>query len=244
MSKFFGLLLLVFGIILTPWFYFVVRSVPLTAVGLSVIIIGFTFYAVANAKPFVSFQAFLMLSKPRQDDISVLLQQLEVNNKAIYLPSSPNNENPKAVFSILNENMNKQQLAEKLFTHYSCTYGTNPERIALAIDNPSGINIEVLENKPGPTVKEIESALTFILIKVLDIANRVSVDSKGSEINIDIKCVKIKICDENSAFYRCFGSRIASIAATISSEALKKPIRIKEESYQKGINKIKLEILN
>ena len=49
---------------------------------------------------------------------------------------------------------------------------------------------------------------------------------------------------ENVWYYRCMGSPIASIAASIASDAIGKPIRIKEESYSKGKSKILLEVLS
>jgi hypothetical protein len=49
---------------------------------------------------------------------------------------------------------------------------------------------------------------------------------------------------ENIWYYRCIGSPIASIAATIASDGLEKTIRIKEDSYQKGVNTIQLEVLD
>ena len=36
---------------------------------------------------------------------------------------------------------------------------------------------------------------------------------------------------------------VRSIVASIASDGLGKPIRIKEESYQKGVNTIQLEVL-
>lgn len=49
---------------------------------------------------------------------------------------------------------------------------------------------------------------------------------------------------ENVWYYRCMGSPIASIAASLASDAIGKPIRIKEESYSKGKSKILLEVLS
>ena len=45
-------------------------------------------------------------------------------------------------------------------------------------------------------------------------------------------------------YYRCLGSPIASIIAAVSSEALGRPVRIKDESYGEGKSKITLEVLS
>jgi len=49
---------------------------------------------------------------------------------------------------------------------------------------------------------------------------------------------------ENNWYYKCLGSPIASITAAVVAEALKKPLRIAEETYQKNEGVVVLEILN
>jgi hypothetical protein len=61
----------------------------------------------------------------------------------------------------------------------------------------------------------------------------VEVEVKGSRLSY-----------EDIWYYRCLGSPTASIVAAISSEALQKPVRIKEESYNKGKSRIVLEVLS
>lgn len=61
---------------------------------------------------------------------------------------------------------------------------------------------------------------------------------------VDIEVSGSKLHYEDIWYYRCLGSPIASIAAAISSEALGKPVRIGEESYNKGKNRIVLEVLS
>ena len=100
----------------------------------------------------------------------------------------------------------------------------------------------MLETKPGPTSGEIEAAATYILTGVLDIANSVTVSLADNQIDVGVSGARLNY--EDIWYYRCLGSPIASIVAAISSEALRKPIRIKEESYSKGKSRIILEVLS
>ena len=61
---------------------------------------------------------------------------------------------------------------------------------------------------------------------------------------VDVEVSGSRLHYEDIWYYRCLGSPIASIVAAISSEALEKPIRIREESYSKGTSKIVLEVLS
>jgi hypothetical protein len=114
--------------------------------------------------------------------------------------------------------------------------------MAIAVTTPGNISIELLENKPGPTADEIEIALNYLLTGVLDIAHNVSVHIMDSKVEVKINGPKMSY--ENTWYYKCLGSPIASITAAVVAEALKKPLRIAEETYQKNEGVVVLEILN
>jgi len=75
----------------------------------------------------------------------------------------------------------------------------------------------------------------------MDLADGVSLHIQEQGLLVDVARPKLKY--ENIWYYRCLGSPIASIVAAISSEALGKPVRIKEESYRQGKTSIVLEVL-
>jgi hypothetical protein len=76
---------------------------------------------------------------------------------------------------------------------------------------------------------------------VLDIASSVNVNLADRQVGIEVNGARLGY--EDIWYYRCLGSPIASILAAISSEALGKPIRIKEETFNKGKDHIVLEVL-
>lgn len=236
-----GLGLCLAGTIFAPISYFVIGSVPLTAVGMSAIIIGFTCIALANARPYISPEACELILKTGMENTAALLEELGIRNKAVYLPSSMRDGHPQALIP-LGEDRDIQWVKGKLPGRLIVRYGVNPDDMAIAVTTPGSINIDMLETKPGPTSGEIEAAVTYILTGLLDIANSVTVNLSDTQVNVEISGPKLHY--EDIWYYRCLGSPIASIVAAISSEALGKPIRIGEEDYSKGKSRIILEVLS
>ena len=236
-----GLGLCLAGTIFAPISYFIIGSVPLTAVGMSAIIIGFTCIALANARPYISPEACEVILKTGMENTAALLEELGIRNKAVYLPSSMRDGHPQALIP-LGEDRDIQRVKGKIPGRLIVRYGVNPDDMAIAVTTPGSINIDMLETKPGPTSGEIEAAVTYILTGLLDIANSVTVNLLDAQVNVEISGPRLHY--EDIWYYRCLGSPIASIVAAISSEALEKPIRIKEEDYSKGKSRIILEVLS
>lgn len=236
-----GLGLCLGGVIFAPISYFIINSVPLTAVGISAIIIGFTCIALANTRPYISPEACQLILKTGMENTAALLEELGLRSKAVYLPSAMRDGHPQALIPLV-EGEDIQWVREKIPGRLIVRYGLNPEDMAIAVTTPGSINIDMLETKPGPTAGEIEAAVTYILTGVLDIASSVTVNLADAQVNVEVSGARLHY--EDIWYYRCLGSPIASIVAAISSEALGKPIRIREESHSKGKTRIALEVLS
>ena len=100
----------------------------------------------------------------------------------------------------------------------------------------------MLETMPGPDSGEIETAISYILSGVLDIADSASVSMNGHIISVEV--TNPKLVYEDVWYYRCIGSPVASIAAAISTEAVGRPVRIAEENADRGKSRIVLEVLD
>ena len=221
--------------------YFILGSVPLTAVGISTIVVGFVCIALANTRPYLSPEACQLILKTGMENTAALLEELGLRNKAVYLPSTMRDGHPQALIPLV-EGEDIQWVREKIPGRLIVRYGINPDDMAIAVTTPGSINIDMLETKPGPTSGEIEAAATYILTGVLDIANSVTVKLADAQVYVEVSGAKLPY--EDIWYYRCLGSPIASIVAAISSEALGKPIRIREESYSQGKSRITLEVLS
>lgn len=236
-----GLSLCLAGAIFAPLSYFIINSVPLTAVGASTIVIGFTCIALANTRPYISPEACEIILKTGMENTTALLEELGLRNRAIYLPSTIRDGHPQAIIP-LTEDEDIQKVKMKIPGRLIVRYGINTEDMAIAVTTPGSINIDMLEGRPGPTASDIEAAANYILSGVLDIASSISVNLTDARIVAQVNGSKLHY--EDIWYYRCLGSPIASIIAAISSEALQKPVRIIDESYGKGKSRIALEVLS
>ena len=235
-----GIGLTIAGAIFVPVAYFILNSIPLTAVALSAIMIGFTGIALATARPQISPEASQMILETGMENIASLLEELGLSNKAIYLPSSMRDGNAQALIP-LSGDIDVKRIRGKIPKRLIVRYGDNPDDMAIAVTAPGSASIGKFEIKLGSTVTEIEQAIAYVLTGLLDLAG--SVESHIGENELSIEVTGPKLHYENVWYYRCMGSPIASIVASIASEGLRKPLRIKEESYRKGRSKILLEVL-
>ena len=234
-----GIVLAIAGAILAPIFYFIVGSPPLTATAISAVILGFTCIAIANSRPYLSPEAAQVLLKTGMENTTALLEELGLQNKATYLPSTSDSQS-RAVIPLVDK-VGTNIVAENLPKRLIVRYGPNSEDMAIAVTTPGNVSIGLLENKPGPTADEIETALNYLLTGVLDIAHNVSVHITDAKVEVKITAPKMSY--ENTWYYRCLGSPIASITAAVVAEALKKPLKITEEKYEKNEGTVVLEIL-
>ena len=238
--KVLGFVLAIVGAILAPIFYFIVGSPPLTATAISALILGFTCIAIANSRPYLSPEATQMLLKTGMENVSALLEELGLQNKATYLPSTADSQSRALI--PLGGNGGTTTIPEKLPKRLIVRYGPNSEDMAIAVTTPGNVSVELLENKPGATVDEMEIALNYLLTGVLDIAHNVTVHITDAKVEVKISGPKMSY--ENNWYSKCLGSPIASISAAVVAEALKKPLRIAGETYQKTEALVVLEILS
>ena len=228
------------GVIFAPIAYFILNSIPITAIALSSIMIGFTSIALASARPHISPEASQLILETGMENISALLEELGLSNKAIYLPSSMRTGNAQALIP-LSGDIDIQRIKGKIPGRLIVRYGDNPGDMAILVTAPGGTGLNKSDIKPGPTSSEIEQAVTYVLTGLLDLANSVEVHISDGQMNITVNGSKLHY--ENVWYHRCLGSPIASIVASIASDGLGKPVRIKEESYRKGKSMIQLEVL-
>jgi hypothetical protein len=221
--------------------YFIVKLVPLTAMGISAIMIGFACLGIASTRPYVSREESEMILRTGMENTTELLEELGLRNKAIYLPSTMRNGHPQALIPVVNDK-EIQLVRGKIPGRLTVRYGDNQNDLAIAVTTPGSKIIDMLETRPGPATGEIKTAVTDVLAGVLDIANSVTVNMTGAQVDIMVSGVWLYYND--TWYYRCLGSPVASIVATISSEALQKPVRIREESYSEGKGRIILEVLS
>lgn len=235
-----GIALCSTGVIVAPVSYFIIDSIPLTAVGISAFSIGISCFVLAHNHSSLSPEAYQLMLTTGLENTAALLEGLGLSNKAVYFPSTMQDRKRHALIPLTHKgdgDLMKEKILEKLLI----PYGKNPDDLAFSIATPGGIAVDSFETIPGPTAGEIEFAINHILSEILDVADSASVILIDKRVYVAVSNPKLVF--EDTRYYQCMGSPIASIIAAVSSEALGKPIRILEENREKELSTITLEVL-
>jgi hypothetical protein len=83
-----GAALMLAGGIAVPIFFLVVGSIALTALALSAMLLGVISLLLARSLPWIPPQAARLLLEAGQDNLAGLIEELGVDARAIYLPST------------------------------------------------------------------------------------------------------------------------------------------------------------
>jgi hypothetical protein len=213
----------------------------LTALGISLIILGIVCLGLARTRPEISPEASAMLLQVGIENISALVEELGLRSKAIYLPSSKTSGQPQALIP-LHSNPSLPEIRAPLPKRLIAKYGPNPEDTGILVTTPGSATVAMLESKPGPTSGEIESALSHILVGMFDLANSVTVGMAENRVTVEITNQRMEYT--HMLVYEYLGTPLASIVASVVAEALDKPVMVLTEQRQKGKTLIELEVLS
>jgi len=215
-------------------------SVPLTAIGLSTIVIGIVCIALPNYRPYVSPEAWQILLMAEMENTAALLEGLGLSSKALYLPSSMTDGRSQTIIPLKDGDKNAVQ--GKIPARLIVRYGAAPGDMAIVLATPGNMSVRLLKTAPGPTPEEIEGAASYVLIGMLDLADSVTVGMSDAHMDVLVRGARLRY--EETWYSRCLGSPIASVVAAICSEALRKPVRIGRESCSRGVSRIQIEVLS
>jgi len=235
-----GLGLALSGASLTLVSYVVLGSIPLTGLGISTIILGAVALALGREQPKIPPELSSVLLRSGLENLSAIIEELGLRCKAIYLPSSMAGGRQAALIPLLS-NPEPPKLEKPLPKRLIVKYGQSPKEIGLLVTTPGSHVVEMLESKPGSASGELEAAISTILTGVTDLADavRVTVDDD----NVRVEVVDPHFEHENLWVYEILGSPLSSIAASVTAEALDKPVMIDAERHDKDRCLIELKVL-
>lgn len=219
--------------------YLILHVIWLTAIGICMLILSFVLIALGKAIPKLPPEVCSLLLETGIDNISTLIEELGITSKAIYLPSSLAMKYPRA-FIPLHSNGSHPEITHALPQRLIARYGSNPEDIGLLITTIGSTAAGMVESKPGATADELESALTTLLAGRLGIADGTRVVCQNSHINIEIRHPRLE--NGNSWSHQCLGGPLATIVASVASEAWDKPMTISREERVNGTYRVELEV--
>ncbi len=231
--------LLVCGVLLFLPAYFVLHLSWLAALGVCMLILSLILLALGRSIPKLSPEVCSILLETGINNMAMIIEELGVKNKAIYLPSSLTNGRPQALIP-LNGNQAFPVLNGTLPQRLIVRYGSTPQEIGLLLSTIGSTVLGMLESKPGPTSAELESALNMLLAGRLGLANSTSVVCDGNHVQIEIH--KPRLEDGASWSHHCLGGPFASVAASVTAEAYDRPVIIKQDEHIKGKHFIELEV--
>ena len=235
-----GLGLTLGGVGLAPVSYFLLRSVPLVALGVSIVILGAVCLALGRAYPKIPPGMSLILMEAGLENIAAMLEELGLRSRAVYLPSSLAGGKPQALMP-LGSSDTPPKVSSALPRRLIVKYGTAADDMGLLVAAPGSAAIGMLDSKPGPTPGEIEAALVSLLVGKIDAAGSVSVFKSDEKITVQVSDPRLEY--RNTRLHQCLGSPLASIVASIASEALNRPLIIASEHNGRHKSVIELEVV-
>jgi len=228
------------GVWLVPVAHFLLESTPVTALGLSLIILGTVCLVLGRTRPRISPEVSTLLLETSLENISAIIEELGLTSKGIYLPSSKAQGQSQALIP-LHSASSLSGIGRSLPKRLIVKYGPNPEDIGLLVTTPGSATTRMLESVPEFIATELEDALTSILDGMLDMADGVRVSMNGGAITVEV--INPRVEYKNIRFYECLGSPVASIAASLAAEASGKPVVVEKETPGKGKSVIELGML-
>lgn len=220
--RYLGIALTVFGYLFTIYSEWILSDVTLTALGISIIILGLTLFFVPS-NPIPSHQIRAML-QGSLINIEALLEEFEALGKAIYL--TPKNGRCNAFIPIEEKpiHLNPDKIPNRLLT------GTPTEPGLLVF--PPGSEIVRLALLPDDI--GLEDALNYVLVDILEAANNVKVVFEKEEIAIEI--TEPRNISDLPRVNHSLGSASVSVAGSTLAHVLDSPMCfVREEISEKKI---------
>ena len=235
-----GVCLSLSGLTLVAIAFIILQSTPITALGLSTIILGAVSFALGRSQPKISPEASELLLQSGIENISAIVEELGLKSKAIYLPSSMTSGKPQALIPIHSNphppNLGNIVLPKRLIVKH----GSNPEDMGLLVTTPGSAVAGIVTTKSDATEADLEAALALVLVSTIGLAD-------GAKAAMDEEKIRVEISNPRFEYrkmwiYESLGSPIASIVASVIAEVLNKPVTVENEQNSRGKNVIELKL--
>ncbi len=234
-----GTALVLAGVIAAPVFFFVASSISLTALALSATLLGSISLLLARSLPTVPPQAAELILEAGHENLAELLEEIGINSKAIYLPSTLAGGKPRALIPLRADSA-RATITRPLLRRMIVDFGPAPEDVGILVTTPGTAVIQLLETPPGATSSELEVALARVLVGALDLATSVQVAEEPGGLSVTIAGARLD--REALWIFRSLGTPIASITATLVAEGLGAPVMIRSEDRAANRLMIHLEV--
>jgi hypothetical protein len=239
--KMLGLGLALLGMLLSCVSYFVLGSVPLTALGISTLILASVSFAIGSGQPKIPPEASAVLLQSGAENISAIVEELGLKSKAVYLPSSMANGKSQALIP-LHSNPNPLQLGKIVFPkRFIVKHGSNPEDVGLLVTTPGSAVSGLVASKPDATEGDLESALTMVLAGTVNLADGAKVAVGNGVVRVEVSNPRLE--NRKMWIYESLGTPLASIVASVIAQVTDQPVVVEDERYYRGSCVLQLRLL-
>jgi hypothetical protein len=234
-----GLGLLLGGVVATPVFLFVARSIPLTALALSAVLLGTIALFLDKSLPPVPPRAAQLLLESGLANLSGLLEETGVSASAVYLPSILTGGQPRALIP-LSAYGQRHTVSQINSQRLIVEFGPHPDDVGLLVSTPGGGALSLLDEGIGSTSAELESALTKLLVGAFDIARTVQVNQENGFVTVRVG--GIRLSTGNLWVHKILGTPVASVAAAVVAQGRKAPVVVESEAWTKDVVTVRLAV--
>jgi hypothetical protein len=236
-----GLGLVFTGVLLALLSYFVLLSIPLTALGISAVILSGVCFALARGMPMVSPEASAILFDSGLENISAIVEELGLQSKAVYLPSSLAGGKPKALLP-LDSSTDFPRIERALPKRLIVQFGGNPKDMGVLLTTPGSGVAGRVSSVESASSGDLESSLELVLVGTVSLVDSVKVSLVESKVLVEISNPRME--SKNMWVYEWLGSPLASIVASVVAEVLNKPVSIVKEEMGRAKRFIELKVVN
>jgi hypothetical protein len=232
--------LLICGSIIGISAYLIFDSIWLTSLGICLFVLSIVIITLGKSVSRLPSEACSLLLETGFGNVTALLEELGVQTKALFLPSSLTNRQPRA-FIPLDNNGQQPEIRRALPRRFITRYGTGPEEIGILVPTIGSAATAILDSKPEARFTELESALTLLFTGKLGLAGGAKVS--GADKHITVEIIKPRLENGVIRYNRCLGSPLATIIASVTAEAWDTPVTINREEQDKGKHYVELELV-
>jgi hypothetical protein len=209
--------------------FIVLNSTPLTALGISIVIIGAVAFAITRGQPKISPEISAILLQSGVENVSAMVEELGLTSKAVYLPSSITGDKPKALIPLdANFEFNSKVLPKRLIVKY----GSKPESMGLLVITPGSAVGGMVEPKLDYSAGDLESAISAVLSGAINLADGARVRLEEDRVIVEVTNPRIEA--SKMWVHESLGSPIASIVASVVAEVSGKPFSVNSERFSRG----------
>ena len=228
-----GIVVLLLGLFLFPVTWVAALGIVLLILSLVVLVLG-------RAIPKLPPEYSRLLLETGLNNIAVMVEELGINTRAVYLPVSMTGGQLRALIPLHDGPVPSPQggvLPDRMIVRY----GNSPDDVGLLVTTVGSAAVRMLEQKPGSSLPELEAALVSLVSGILGVADGVGVSESQGRIVVEINNPHIEF--ENTWAYYCLGGPLASLVASVTAYARDLPVQVVQEERIKDKYRVELKVL-